>query len=117
MSAVAVIGPAPKPIPEGPACCRGCGGTLEPLRRWGGLCRDCVRELPHRTRARAEWCIVREFTRTRGPQGRIKERMVRVRCSCGKERVITWSDWSRRRTHCCKRCSLAGFDPGMMGLP
>jgi len=106
-----------KPVPTHPTHCRGCGVELERLRRWGGYCRACVRGLPHKARSHAEWSIVRVFTRKRGPNGRISERMVRIRCTCGKERVISWSEWTRRRTNCCKRCSLAGFDAGMMGLP
>ena len=106
----------PKPIPLEPVACRGCGKLLEPLRRWGGLCRECVCELPHASPRRASWELVRTFKRKRS-KGKVIERCVLVRCSCGNERVLTWTHWTQRRPTRCKRCSLSGFDVRQVGQP
>jgi hypothetical protein len=98
---------SPKPIPSTPTHCRGCGQELEPLRRWGGLCRTCVRALPHgalRDRISVQWIVIGHFARKR--RDGIKERCVRLRCTCGTERTMSLAEWTHRRSLRCNRCRL-----------
>lgn len=101
---------APKPIPTSPTHCRGCGVLLEPLRRYGGLCKACV---PSAALGRLadpmarKWTVIERFKRSRSTcNGPITERCVRVRCVCGSERVMTVAIWSCRRSLGCKRCRM-----------
>lgn len=107
---------SPKPIPATPTHCRRCEVELEPLRRWGGLCRACVSPAAVaklRDPQAMQWVIVREFIRKR--KSGIRERCLRVQCSCGKQRVIAKSAWRTQRSTCCKRCSLAHFSVSELG--
>jgi hypothetical protein len=106
---------APKPIPDTPTHCRGCGSVLEPLRRWGGLCRTCIAPAePGKLRDPqvVAWTIVKEFKRKR--KG-VTEWCVRVQCGCGRQRVIAKAAWRTQRSTCCKRCSLARFSVTELG--
>jgi hypothetical protein len=106
---------SPKPIPDTPTHCRKCRDVLEPLRRWGGLCKRCVTSAKpgrlHDPQA-LKWTVVKEFKRKR--RG-VVERCVRVRCTCGRERTMSRADWNSRRSTCCKRCSLAHFSVSELG--
>ena len=99
----------PKPIPESPTHCRGCGVLLPPLRRWGGKCRACVAAM-HTPVSRAvdphvfRWTEVKRFTRQR--PGGIRERCVQARCQCGTERLMTIAEFEQRRSSACKRCII-----------
>jgi hypothetical protein len=61
-----------------------------------------------------KWTVLREFKRRR-PSGGV-ERCVLVRCLCGRQRVMSRATWLRKRSKCCKRCSLLQFDVRSMGL-
>lgn len=56
-----------------------------------------------------QWTEIARLKRSRiGRDGRTRtEQCVRARCSCGTERVMTLSHFEQRRSHSCKRCSLA----------
>lgn len=109
----------PKPIPSTPTHCQ-CGTWLEPLRRWGGKCKDCIRSAQpgklHDPQA-LQWTVVKEFKRKRpgGKRRGVVERCVRLRCSCGKYRTMSLAEWRARRSTCCKRCSLAHFSVSDLG--
>lgn len=97
----------PKPIPDSPTHCRTCGFALEPLRRWGGLCRDCV---PRAVGAQMQpannqfrWTEVRRFKRKcRG----FMRQFVVVRCQCGVEREMGASEFVQRKALGCNKCKL-----------
>lgn len=104
---------SPKPIPDGPTHCRGCSDRLEPLRRWGGLCRVCVRNFPRlglrRRRSDPDafkWRELKRFVRKR-PNG-VNETCVRVKCQCeyGTERTMSVTEFEQRRSNACNRCKL-----------
>lgn len=99
----------PKPIPDGPTHCRVCGFELEPLRRWGGLCKDCVPRavgttMLEQATTKLQWREVKRFTRVRKDGQR--NVIVVVRCSCGTEREMTPAEFEgrSRRANACKRC-------------
>lgn len=101
----------PKPIPDGPLECRGCSGPLEPLRRWGGLCKKCVRDgmrPPRNAAAPSQMRVVGHFQgqshqRARAAAGKT-EHYVLVECTCGRQEQILWSLWVNRRPASCARC-------------
>src|SRR5262245_5631323 len=102
----------PKPIPEGPTHCRGCGQEIEPLRRWGGLCKRCVYGLkkssdrPRHEPVRFRWRLLEQYVRIR-PNG-IREKRVRVICECGRtRRTMGLTDYNQRKSLACRRCLLA----------
>lgn len=100
----------PKPIPDGPTCCRGCGCVLPLLRRWGGLCAACVAARGKHQRVRPDplalrWTELARYVRKRNNGER--ETVVRVRCQCGTVRIMDLASWNQRRTLCCARCRLA----------
>ncbi len=104
----------PKVIPTGPIHCRACGCELEPLRRWGGECRACVAGrhsgVEHRVSDETvvpQWTIVERY-RHRRPDG-VREWYLRVRCDCGTERVMSVSDFDRKKSIRCNACRLAGI--------
>jgi hypothetical protein len=100
-----------KPVPLTPTHCE-CGEWLEPLRRWGGKCKACVRSgarpVPLPTdQLRTTMTVVRTLFRQRTKH---RERYVEVRCSCGRRRVLKWSTWVHEQPRCCNRCRLRGID-------
>lgn len=113
---------SPKPIPATPTHCTGCGSELEPLRRWGGKCKQCVRGRGEPKQVAAaepcinRWHVIRRFTQVR-PNG-VRERFVRVRCTtpigdgiCGSERNMSQSKFDGsecegHRSLACRRCKL-----------
>lgn len=104
---------SPKPIPDSPTHCRGCGDWLEPLRRWGGLCRDCVRDACGRstTRTRSEpgafkWRELRRFVRKR--RNGVNETCVRAKCQCefGTERTMSLTQFKQHASLACNKCKL-----------
>lgn len=106
-----------RPVPLSPTHCRRCRAELEPLRRWGGLCRRCVarrsRPAPKPTeRLQSRLTLVREFIRKRTSGARVglRESYVEVRCSCGQLSVMKRTRWMLRRPACCNRCRLRGVD-------
>jgi endogenous inhibitor of DNA gyrase (YacG/DUF329 family) len=100
-----------KPLPLVPTHC-GCGAELEPLRRYAGKCRECIRRgtLPApapTARLKPRMVVVRQFFRERIGH---RERYVEVRCECGRARVLKWSTWVHARPQCCNRCRLRDID-------
>lgn len=105
--------PNPKPIPQTPTHCRGCDSVLEPLRRWGGMCRQCVRDWQgtHKrldAQQAAEpvfrWRVIKQITRLR-PDGR-HEKYVQCACVCGTKRTMTLSSFEQRRSYACRGCHM-----------
>jgi hypothetical protein len=98
----------PKPIPDTPTHCRGCGDELPPLRRWGGLCRDCVHRVPAangRGPHVFRWKAIEFFTRTRSNGER--QSSVRVRCECGLSvRTMSITEYEQHKSLACRRCLL-----------
>jgi len=104
-----------QPVPLQPTTCR-CGATLEPLRRYGGLCRSCVlawgQRSPQSTKAAAPLAsLLRELSRTTRtrPDGRT-EAYVQVECACGRRRVLKLTTWLHHQPHSCNRCRLREID-------
>jgi hypothetical protein len=110
-------GRAPNPIPETPTHCRGkhCGAVLDPLRRYAGLCRQCVarhqRPGPAPTRQlKSVYRVLRRFSRKRR-DGKFV-RYVELRCGgthgakCGRTTTIQASTWKHRRPRACAACTL-----------
>lgn len=88
-----------KPIPAGPLTCRDCGAPLELLRRYAGLCKDCVGKRAKRRKAPRPMKIVRSFVRH-------GEKHIEVECGCGERRVMRQSTYNAQRPQSCKRCRL-----------
>lgn len=100
------------PVPTTPTHCRACGVVeLEPLRRYGGLCKACVRSrskaAPADQQLRCRMKVVRQLYRQRVGH---RERYVEVRCECGRRRVLKWSNWCLHPPLSCNRCRLRGIE-------
>lgn len=97
-----------KAVPEYPTQCQGCSAELEPMRRWGGYCQQCVaRRFNSSPPPPQGMVVVRVLYRQR--TGR-RERFVEARCSCGRLRVVAWWVWQNRRPASCNRCRLRGVE-------
>jgi len=88
--------------------CRGCGAELEPLRRYGGLCKQCVGGTrppapPPTEQLRSRFRFLREVFKQRAGH---RERFAEVECECGRRRVLQWKTWSLHRPRSCNRCRL-----------
>lgn len=99
-------------VPAKPTHCRKCGAELEPLRRYGGLCRDCIARdaqpvVPPTEQLRCQFTVVRTLYRARPGH---RERYVEVVCDCGQRRVLKWSTWAHKRPLCCNQCRLRGIN-------
>ena len=95
---------AVRPVPDTPTHCTQCGAELEPLRRYGGLCKACVAKCPAvRKYAKSRLRVVRYLVR----HGR---RFVEVKCSCGRRRTMRLSTWKLQPPQCCKCCRLRAVD-------
>lgn len=96
------------PIPDEPVLCRGCGGKLEPLRRWGGYCGTCIagwqKLAPGKVAVQAIFRKVRSF---KGPNG---EQRVELRCTCGQKRTVKLWTWQNRRPQCCNKCRMQAIN-------
>lgn len=98
-------------VPSSPTHCVGCGAALEPLRRYAGLCRQCVVAREPSWRARPEpsrFELLGEFLR--GTRAGRQERWAEVRCSCGRKRWLKWATWEHHRPACCNKCRLRGVE-------
>jgi len=96
-----------KPIPAKPTHCRRCSSELPLLRRYGGLCGDCiVTHAPPRLEdpTRRKWVIL-ERRPARLPNGETVIRL-RVKCACGYERTMTQAEWRNSRSLQCNRCRM-----------
>lgn len=108
------------PVPLSPTHCRVCNAQLERLRRYAGLCKECIarmssgRTAPAPTdKLRSQWRLVRRLYKERAGH---RERFVEVQCRCGRKRVLQWKTWQHHRPHSCNRCRLRtinarGFEP------
>jgi hypothetical protein len=100
------------PVPLSPTHCTSCGKLLEPLRRYAGLCKECVASRSSGSavavdKLRSQLVLLRSFYRQRSGH---RERYVEVRCSCGRKCRLQWARWVRERPHSCNRCRLRGID-------
>lgn len=99
-------------VPAGPTHCLGCGAELAPLRRYAGLCAQCVRQRPQpkvaRVPAEPKYEVIAEYVRE-NPSGR-RERYVEVRCSCGRRRTMKQDTWNNHHPSCCNKCRLRAVD-------
>lgn len=101
----------PKPIPDQPTHCRRCSAELPLLRRYAGLCSSCLptqAQPPMPDPTSVDWTIIARFRRSRR-DGTGLETCVRVRCSCGAERVMTIAIWHEKRSRKCQRCRMRTF--------
>ncbi len=87
------------PVPDSPTECQSCGATLEPLRRYAGLCKACVAARPKRRRRHRPQRIVRRFVRH-------GETYLELECGCGARRVMHVGTYNTQRPAQCKRCQL-----------
>lgn len=95
-------------VPDKPTHCRQCRIELEPLRRYGGLCRNCIQGNAQPAAApteplRCRFTIVRTLYRARPGH---REKYVEVQCECGQKRTLKWSTWEHKRPLCCNQCRL-----------
>lgn len=88
-----------KPVPATPTNCRGCDVVLEPMRRYAGLCRECVIKRSKRRRRQRPMRVVQTFVRA-------GEKHLEVECGCGARRVMRLSTYNAQRPQTCKRCRL-----------
>jgi hypothetical protein len=101
------------PVPSQPTHCTGCGKELEPMRRYGGRCRDCVRVIVRQVgvlpseQPSTQFKFLRAFYKQRPKH---KERFVEVQCSCGRKRTLQWSTWMHHRPACCNKCRLKAVE-------
>lgn len=92
-----------KPVPATPTHCRGCGLELERLRRYAGLCRQCVAaRMSAATAPQPRVQVVRDFVRH-------GEKFVVVQCACGVQRTMRLSTYNAQRPLTCKACRLAAI--------
>jgi len=96
--------PKLKAVPATPTHCP-CGVLLEPLRRYGGLCKRCVANFAqrHKRPPPAKQKIVRRFVRA-------GVKYVEVECGCKVRRTMREATYNAQRPQSCKRCRLRAVD-------
>ena len=114
-----------KPIPPAHPC-KGCGVELEPLRRYGGLCADCVKpkarpEPPQASPASRVRVLETIYRVRRVGKRAVRTKYVRVECACGRKSTVEATAWKRARPRMCKACyrreaSDRGIDATRYGL-
>ena len=95
-------------VPDKPTHCRQCNIELELMRRYAGLCANCIKGKAQPRAAptaplRCRFTLLRELSRQRVGH---KERYVEVQCECGQKRTLKWSTWEHKRPLCCNQCRL-----------
>ena len=99
-------------VPTEPTHCKRCSAELEPLRRYAGLCRECIvgkapPAVAPTAPLKSKFTVLRELYRTRPG---FKEKYVEVQCECGQRRVLKWATWAHRRPACCGKCRLKSIE-------
>ena len=99
-------------VPDQPTHCRQCSIELELMRRYAGLCRNCIQGSAQPPAApteslRCRFTVVRELSKQRVGH---KERYVEVQCECGQKRTLKWSTWTHKPPLQCNKCRLRGVN-------
>lgn len=95
-------------VPDKPTHCRQCHMELELMRRYAGLCKNCIQGNTQPTAApteplRCRFTVVRQLYRQRVGH---RERYVEIQCECGQRRTLKWSTWLHKPPLQCNQCRL-----------